>query len=186
MGIELIDPADAPEVWDYIEVDGVQSPGPCGIASSVYRRLKLEVQQSIGFTGGFLVFRGEELPTLPYTMKLWSKEHWQAGGAFYDVLIEGYKRRLNRVLRLDDAAIIPLGFTRVAVEAIGQPVRKEDGGYLYQVQFELKHYKKRAPLQSAPRGPKTEAEKMIEQASSERDAAAKELAAAEAALAKGK
>lgn len=186
MGIQLLDPDDAPEVWDYIELNGVQSPGPCGIPSSVYRRLKLEVQQSIGFKGGYLVLRGEELPTLPYTMRLWTRDHWREGGAFYDVLIEGYKRGINTVLRLDDPAVIPLGFTRVAVEAIGQPVRKEDGGSLYTVQFELKHHKKRRPLQSAPRGPKTEAEKAIEAARAERDAAARELAAAEAALAKGK
>lgn len=189
MGITLIDPNDEPEVWDYIELDGVRSPGPCGIPSSVFRRLKLEVQQSLGFTGGFLVFRGEDLPTLPYTMRLWSREHWQEGGAFYDMLIEGYRRRLNRVMRIDDPAITPLGFNRCVVEAIGSLVRKEDGSCLYTAQFELKHHKRRAPIQSLPR-PADDPWKNAKAAEEEVKAAQaeyeKQYQAAQAAAAKGK
>lgn len=151
MGIELLDPNDDPEAWDFIEVGGVRSPGPCGLPASVFRQLKWEAQQSLGFTGAFLVYRGEELATLSYTMRLWSAEHWKDGGAFYDMLVEGYKRRQNKLLRLEDPAIRPLGFNRVVVEAIGSLVRKEDGSSLYTAEFRLKHYKKRAPIQSLPR-----------------------------------
>ncbi len=186
MGTVILDPWEHPDAYTYMSLDGIVSPGPCGLTADARRALKIEVQQSIGFTGAFLMFRGEELPKLAYKLRLWTAEHFRKAGPFVDILLEGYKRRLNRVLKLDDQALAHLGITKAVVVDIGELKQTKQGEIPHEINFTLQAHGKRKTLQGPPRGPKTEIEKELDAAREEGADLRRELAAAEAAAAKGK
>lgn len=186
MGTVLLDPWDNPDAYTFMSLDGLISPGPCGLTADARRALKIEVQQSIGFTGAFLMFRGEELPKLAYKLRLWTAEHFKNAGPFIDILIEGYKKRLNRVLKLDDQSLVHLGITKAVVVDIGELKQTKQGEIPHEINFTLQAYQKRKSVQGPPRGPKTEIEKELDAAREETAGLRRELDAAEQAAAKGK
>lgn len=186
MGVVLLDPWENPDAYTFMALDGITSPGPCGLTADARRALKIEVQQSIGFTGAFLMFRGEELPKLAYKLRLWSAQHFKKSGPFIDLLIEGYKKRLNRVLKLDDQSLVHLGISKAVVVDIGELKQAKPGEIPHEINFTLQVYQKRRTLQAPPRGPKTEIEKELDAAREEGAQLRRELEAAEKAYARGK
>lgn len=186
MSITLVDPWENPDAYTYMTLGGIDSPGPCGLTAEARRALKIEVQQSLGFTGAYLVFRGEELPKLAYRLRLWTAEHIQKAGPFCALLLEGYKRRLSRVLRLEDQALVHLGISKAVVLDIGELKQAKPGEIPHEINFTLQTWQKRQTLQSVPRGPKTDVEIMIDDLRVSNANLDRQLAAAELAAAKGK
>lgn len=162
MGIVIIDPLDNPDAYTFIKLDGLTSPGPCKLTADCRRALKLDVQQSIGFTGAFLRFTGEELPKLQYRLRLWTTTHFKNAGPFVDLLMLGYKKRLNLVFRIDDQSIVHLGISKAVVFDIGELKQVKEGEIPHEINFTLQVYGKRKSVQAPPRGPKNERELKLE------------------------
>ena len=144
------------------------------------------MQQSIGFTGAWLAFRGEELPKLAYKLRLWTAEHFKKAGPFCDLLMEGYKKRLNRVMRIDDQALVHLGISKAVVLDIGELKQAKPGEIPHEINFTLQVYGKRKTVSAPPRGALTDAQKLTDKFDADTEATQKKIDAARAAHAKGK
>ncbi|MCC6559663.1 MAG: hypothetical protein IT372_42645 [Polyangiaceae bacterium] len=158
---ETNNPLVNPGPWDKFKLDSVENPGLSELQSGGERKDKIESMQGAGDEGAFTVFKGSEISSLSYLVKVWSVGQLKQLGAWLELLRSGRKKKPRKVYDHEDPRTAHNEILRTTVESIG-PVQKLAPG-MWGVVVAFKEWRKKKTTGGPVRG-KSEGQTAAEQA----------------------
>jgi hypothetical protein len=137
MGSEDLNPLENPEIWDYISINGIISPGLCEL-SGFKRDFGWDIKKGKGAKGSTLT-----LVTFPpcegtVVFKLWTKEHFDAWAEFRKPMTYDPTKHPVSALTIGHPSFSDIELTSVIVKSMSPPMNK--GGGLYEITVEFIEY----------------------------------------------
>jgi len=152
-------PITNPTAYDTPTLSGKPFPGLTRITECNGRQLEWQEQQAPGFSGAFVVFRGEKLVHVTYIVELWTDAHFQAWDPFEKSLAQGKDRRPVATYRLVDLRLKGLKIPQVSLAVLPYQEQIAPGKWGYKVAFQEN---KRLNLFGGPvKAPQNEREQQI-------------------------
>lgn len=179
-----INPITSPETHDTFTLDRVPCPGLTTISGGGAREQEWQDGQTPGEREATVNFRIEKIARVTYTVEVWKVVGFNDWEKFIAMLNAGKARRPPRVYTINDPRIAHNGIRLVAYASCGPQLRGPPGKWSYELSFVEKP--KRKAIGGAVKAPANAVEAKIKEISDDNTALAAQLAALQAAQAKGK
>lgn len=179
-----VNPITSPRVHDTFTLDGEACPGLTTITSGGAREQEWQEGQTPGEREATVNFRIEKIARVTYDVQVWKGAQFDAWEKFIAMLNAGKARRPPRVYTINDPRTVHNGIKLVAYASCGPQKLVSPGKWSYELSFVEKP--KRKPIGGAVKAPANAVEAKIKELGDDNTALAAQLAALQAAQAKGK
>lgn len=130
-----INPISNPGAHDLFKVDKLFSPFS-RIVECNGREYKWQEQQAPGFTGAFVVFRGEALVSVTYGIEIIDKPGFATKSALLSYVAAKAKRRPPEGMKLIDLRLADMRIPQVALARLPWMETVEPGHWIYKIKFQ--------------------------------------------------
>jgi hypothetical protein len=180
----MTNPIKDPRSHDIFSLDGVDCPGLSTIKSGGDREQEWQQQAVMLSTSVNIVLRKELPSSITYLIEVWSGPQFTRWEAFIAMLNQGKAKRPPRVYRLSDPRVAHNAINQVVYGSCSAQQKLAPGKWGYELK--LLEKPKAKPLGGPAQPAKTEQERRNDALNQEAVNLGKQLAALQAAAAKGK
>lgn len=132
----MANPLDNPRIYNKIIIGELESPGLCELKSGGDREMEVQISNFPGTTTKIANTKGENLIALTYEFQLWTKNHFELWGPFFEMLD---KARLNKprpsVLAIIDPRLDSSGVKAITVVGISALKKLSPTKWAYEVKL---------------------------------------------------
>jgi hypothetical protein len=117
---------------NYVRICGVRSPGIAEIHGAGSPR-KFDVRRGYGLSGGFVIFRGNELARFEIRIRLYTIEDWALWNGWRALVDKPPLGTRARALDIQHPQLEPLQIRSIVVEDVDQGVQTADGEWTFTI-----------------------------------------------------
>ena len=128
-------PIDAPAAHDVFKLDQILSPFT-RIVECNGREYKWQEQQAPGFSGAFVVFRGEALVSVTYGIEIIDRPGFAKKDVLLAYVAAAAKKRAPQGMRLSDLRLAEMRIPQVALARLPWMETIEPGHWVYKIKFQ--------------------------------------------------
>jgi hypothetical protein len=129
-----VNPLENPQVWDAIEIGGVEAPGVCKLGT-VKREYEWDVKKGKGSAGATITFVGRPPVKFSVTFYLWTVDHFTEWDDFRPLLKYTPTKKAVQAIDIWHPALADIECNSVVCEGIGAIEHDGDGLYSCSVDF---------------------------------------------------
>lgn len=119
---------------DHIILSGQRSPGIAELSGFSIPK-KWQELSGMGFSGGFVLYRGRKVSKGTVRIRLYSDADWIAWDLFVPLLRREPRSRQPKAQSIWHPWLQMLGIKSVVVEDLKQPVEIDNGGYAFDIKM---------------------------------------------------